>query len=221
MNDTTIFIFKTICEFIRDLNDVFGKNHKPLALYAHLIEKTGIIHQDPIKKHIQIFHEFCSSNEEAILEKNVEKIVQSEIRYSAKVFIDVKEILEKADADEVSVIWSHLLTIHAVIDPSSRAKLVLKEEMEKKRKSGESGTEEQFLAGLIDKVGKHVDPNAASPMDMMNQIMGSGVFQELVTNMNDGLSSGQLDMGKMIGGLQTMMGSLSKSIADTTPPQLS
>ena len=33
------------------------------------MEKTGIVHQEPIKKHIKIFYDFCKENEDAILEK--------------------------------------------------------------------------------------------------------------------------------------------------------
>ena len=36
--------------------------------------------------------------------------------------------------------------------------------------------------------------------------MQSGVFNELVTEMNDSLVNGDLDIGKMLGSLQNMLG---------------
>lgn len=206
--DSTILIFKCICNFIRDLNDSFGKDQKSLLLYAHLVEKTGIIHEEPIKKHIQCFYNFVKINSEAILSKNWGAFVAFEIRYSDKVFIDMKEIFEKADSEEKTVIWKHLMTLLAVLDPSSEAKKILQQEKEKKKKQGNGANEEVFLSNIIDKVGSQIDPTASNPTEMLSNLMTSGVFNELVENMNSGISSGELDLGKMIGSLQSMMGSL-------------
>lgn len=210
--DSTVLIFKCIGNFIKDLNDCFGQEQKSLMLYAHLVENTGIVHEEPIRKHIRCFHEFVKANEEAIMSKNFGLCTETIIRYSDKVFIDMANVFERADASEKEVIWKHLVTLLAILDPSSQAKKVLLEEQEKKKKSGETGNEEEFLSNIIHKVGSQIDPSASNPAEMMTNLMSSGIFTELVENMNQGLTKGDLDLGKMMGSLQSMMGNLSTMV---------
>lgn len=213
--DSTVLIFKCICQFIKDVSDVFGKGQKSLLLYSHLIEKTGIIHEEPIRKHILCFHEFVKTNEEGILNRDFDAFKKTVIRYSEKVYIDLADIFRRADAEEKEAIWKHLMTLLAVLDPSSQAKKILLQEQERKRKRGDTGNEEKFLTNIIDKVNEHMDPAKAvsgNPAEMMQQLMGSGMFNELVDNMNSGLTNGDLDLGRMIGSLQSMMGNLSQML---------
>lgn len=216
--DSTVLIFKCLCNFIRDLNDSFGTQQKSLLLYAHLVENTGIIHEEPIRKHIRCFHDFVKANENAIMNKNTSLMVDPTIRYSDKVFIDMEDVFGRADASEKEVIWKHLVTLLAILDPSSQAKKLLLEEQERKKSSGETGNEEEFLSNIINKVGSQIDPSTANPAEMMTSLMSSGIFTELVDNMNQGLSKGDLDLGKMIGSLQSMMGSLNTMVATAQQP---
>jgi hypothetical protein len=217
--DSTVLIFKCICSFIKDLNDCFGNEQKSLLLYAHLVENTGIIHEEPIRKHIRCFHDFVKANEEAIMTKNFDLCEEPIIRYSDKVFIDMADVFKRADASEKEVIWKHLVTILAVLDPSSQAKKMLLEEQEKKKSKGETGNEEEFLTNIINKVGSQIDPSTANPAEMMTNLMSSGIFTELVDNMNQGLTKGDLDLGKMIGSLQSMMGNLNTMVASASAQQ--
>ena len=211
VSDTMLLIFKAITSFVSDLNEIYGNQHKPLLLYSHLIEKTGIIHEEPIKKHINVFRSFITDNENAILNKNIELLNSSIIRYSEKVYIDMKEIFNlTSDKNNMECIWQHLLTLSALLNPTGQAKEILKKEQN-------SGTEEDFLTGLIDKVGKHIDPTSTNPMDSMTNLMSSGIFTELMGDMDNGISNGTLDMQKMVGSLQKMIGSLSTMIE--TPNQ--
>jgi len=213
--EPTILIFKTICNFVNDIKESFGKKQKSLLLYAHLLEKTGIVHEEPIRKHIRVFYDFCKKNEEAVLRKDKTQIQEPILRYSDKVFIDISEIFEIADAEEEKVMWKHLLILSAVLDPSSQAKQILREEKQKKTRMGQRGGEEDFLTNLIDQVSEHIDPNnIKSPIDAVQSIMSSGVFQDMVSSMNDGLSDGSLDLSKMMGSLQTMIGTLGQVIED-------
>ena len=85
---------------------------------------------------------------------------------------------------------------------------------EKKQK----GNEEDFLSNIMDKVGKHIDPTKTSnPAEMMSGIMSSGLFTELMNDMNEGMSSGDLDINKMMGSLQGMIGNLSNMIEKSNP----
>ena len=62
-----IVLFKCIVDFVHALREMFGEKQHSLELYDLLLDKTGLIHQEPIKKHIQIFHHFVLQNENAIL----------------------------------------------------------------------------------------------------------------------------------------------------------
>lgn len=206
-SDATVLIFRSISNFVKDLNESFGNRQKSLLLYAALIEKTGLMHEEPIKKHIHLFSEFCKNNEEAITDKDVLKFKNPVIQYSEKVFIDIGSVFSLADKEEKEIMWRHLLTLLALLHPSSQAKSLLRQQSTAIPTTPRVN-EDQFLSNLIDKVGEHIDPTAANPVEMMNGIMQSGVFQDLVSTMNNGLSDGQLDLTKMLGSLQTMIGNI-------------
>lgn len=202
--EDTIVLFKCIVDFIHCLREMFGKQQHSLELYDLLMEKTGIVHQDPIKKHIQLFKNFLKTNEHAILENSEEKMTQWKIEYSEKVFIDLKAIFSICVDSDKDTIWQHLLTLMAVLVPTSDAKNILKEKKANKNKEGD------FLTNLINKVERHVDPSSASdPAQMMSGILSSGLFSELMDDMNRGMSDGDLDITKMMGSLQGMIGNMS------------
>ena len=146
--DTSLITFKTISNFTNDLGDVFSEKHRPLKLYVHLINKTTLSHEQPIQKHIDAFRDFCIANRDAISNKSVD-LNKEKIIYSKRVFINMKEIFDIADKETIDVIWMHLLTISALVDPAGRAREILKEESEKETCSI---SEVNFLTDIISKV---------------------------------------------------------------------
>jgi hypothetical protein len=122
-----VVIFKSICNFIRDLNFAFGDRLPPIQLYAHLLEKTGLFYEEILKKHIVVFEDFMKENEEAILQRSVGLLQTNHIiRYSERVYVDLNDVLMVAEADDMETVWTHLLTIYALLHPESKAKDVLK-----------------------------------------------------------------------------------------------
>jgi len=211
-SEARVLCFKCICNFIKDLNDSFGESQKSLYLYAALMDRTGIMHEDPIKKHISLFYKFIKDNEEGIINENWKLFKYYELQYSEKVGFDLKPIFEICDKDESLAIYKHLLTLLAVLDPSSSAKEILKKEMKLKEKSGELPNEENFLKDMIDTVNSQMDPNIENPLQLMNKMMSSGVFSNLVEKMNSSIADGNLDLGKMVNTVQKVMTDLSSSI---------
>lgn len=207
MDNTSILIFRAITGFISDLNQEFGANHKSIALYNRLLEKTGIVNIGPINKHIDSFRKFFNANKAAMEEKNPSKFTENRISYSDRVFVDVQQILSQCDKENSKVIWKHLLTIWGLIDPTSQAKKVLQEYA----KNSEN-KEAEFLTNIIDKVEKTVgsgDIDASNPMAAVSSLMSSGVFNDLIMGMQSGLSNGSLDIGKLMGTVQGMIGKMS------------
>ena len=200
--DTSLITFKTISNFTNDLGEVFSEKHRPLKLYAHLINKTTLAHEKPIEKHIEAFRNFCVANRESILNRKT-RLEKEKIVYSKRVFINMKEIFQMADPDTTRVIWMHLLTISALVDPAGKAREILKEEAQKG-----GGQEVDFLSDIISKVEANVKPDS-NPMEAVSSIMKSGIFSELVSGMGNGLQDGSLDLGKLMGTVQKMVTKLS------------
>ena len=203
-SDTSLVCFKAISNFTSELVELFSKQQRSLKLYGRLINKTTIVHDNSIKKHIDAFRNFCITNRDAIMNKSAEKLTMSKISYSQRVFIDMVEIFKISDKDTSKVIWEHLLCISALVDPAGKAREVLKVNLA----SGETGNgETNFLTDIIDKVEAHVDPDS-NPMEAVSSIMKSGIFTDLIGGMNSGLSDGSLDLGKLMGAVQGMVGQL-------------
>ena len=205
-SDNSLICFKAISNFTTELGNLFSTKQRSLKLYCRLINKTTLSHDKPIQKHIKAFKHFCVSNRSAIKQKNVNSLVSSKITYSQRVYIDINHIFTMADKDTCKVIWLHLLKISALVDPAGKAKEILKDNLAK----GNSGEQEtEFLTDIINKVEEHVDPSA-NPMEAITSIMSSGVFTELIGGMNDGFSNGTMDIQKLMGAVNGMMGTLGK-----------
>lgn len=205
--ETALIAFKAICNFINDLENEFGKKHKPLKLYKRLINHTQISHDAAIKKHLTIFHDFSMANRDALLDQDPSKLIQKKLAYSERVFVDMEFIFKLADDDTRDVIWKHILTISAIVDPASRAKDILKKQVE----DGKGGNEADFLANIISKVEKSVKPDS-NPMDAVNSILQSGLVNEMMTDLN----SKKLDMNKLLGVVQGMVSQLGAQTGDDT-----
>lgn len=217
MDDKTALSFNTICNFIRDLNAAFGAKQKSLMLYNHLIEKTGLIHIDPVKKHILIFKAFVQKNEEAIINRDKKQMKSLRIVYSDKVAIDLDTIFQWCDKEEESIIWNHLLTISAILNPECQAKQILKELQSKPTSNGNK--EGDFLKNIMGKISEHVgnnpvDTQDANPMAMIGSLMSSGVFSDIFQSLSSGLGDENMDMGKLMGSMQDMMGEINKMMKD-------
>lgn len=208
MNEETLLIgFKAICSFVNDLSTEYGKRHKPLKLYSRLVSHTQITHDQAIRKHFVIFHDFCVANREILHLQDASKLVEKKLLYSERVYIDMEHIFHIADAETTPIIWQHLLTISAIVDPAGKAKEFL-------RKNASNGKNEaDFLADVISKVEKNVKPDA-NPMEAVSSIMQSGIFTELLSGMQGGLQNGKMDVNKLLGAVQGMVSNLSAQAGD-------
>lgn len=204
--ETSLIAFKSICNFVNDLESEYGKKHKPLRLYKRLVNHTQIAHDQAIKKHISVFHDFCVVNREAISSQDTQKLSKNRVEYSERVYIDMKLIFSFADSDTTPIIWKHLLTISAIIDPTGKAKDILKKSAEE----GKTGkNESDFLTNIISKVESSVKPDA-NPMEAVSSIMQSGLLNEMMSD----LGSKKLDIGKLLGAVQGMVSSLGSQVGD-------
>jgi len=195
-DEKSLITFRTICNFVNDLAEEYGKRHKPLLLYKRLANHTQISHDKAIKKHISIFTDFCTTNREALESQDSSKLATKRLVYSDRVFIDIDFIFRVADSETAPVIWQHLLTISALTDPLGNAREILK------KKGGVDET--KFITDIITKVQDNINPNA-TPMESITNIIKSGVAQDVVGGIKGRLQSGNLDFGKIMGSLKTVV----------------
>jgi hypothetical protein len=194
LSDMEQSTFKTIRTFITDLAEIFSVSHHELKLYERLIEKTTLKHEIAIRKHIESFKVFCVANRKAIIERSHTALLGN-IVYSEKVYINIKSILESADADTRKVIWLHILKICAFVDPSTKAREILKEN---------ASNESNLISEIMTKVEETVDLNTTNPMEAVTTIMNSGIFNDLMMGMNSKLQDGSIDLSKLMGTVESL-----------------
>jgi len=222
MDNNTALAFNTICNFIRDLSASFGSKQKSLLLYGHLIEKTGLIHIDPVKKHINIFKKYIEENQEAIEDRDKSKFKTLIISYSDKVAIDLKGVFALCDKEEEKVVWNHLLTISAVLNPLGNAKQILKDMTASKKGGGGDSdiNEDNFLKNIMDKIGSEVenyDTENMNPMQMIGTMMSSGALNDIFQSISSGLNEGNLDLGSMMNSMQSLVSNLNTMVSENQP----
>ena len=201
-------IFEKIKSFVFQLDKVYGKEEKALQYYNYLLQKTTPKNRKSMKKHIKVFRLFCDKNKNHILKKN-EELKYGKVIYSDKVFIDVKKILKKSDHKTKQSIWKHLLCICALLSPNSEARNLLHQSMKEKN------PENDFLQSILGEVESHIKPNANSnPMQLIGSLLQSNTLTNLVQGMNEGVTSGKLDMKKLLGSVQGMITTLSEKLPE-------
>lgn len=205
MSKEILVAFQAITGFLNDLGPEFTNHNKPLKLYKRLVNNTKLSHLNSIEKHVELFKQFCIQNKDCILEKKTE-LQQSKIIYTVdKIFIDFNYIFKKADSETIPFLWQHLLTISAIVNPSSNAKQLLKEIKEEPKVGLLDKVESKdVMADIFSKIGEHAKPGA-SPMDVIGSVFQSGAFTDIIKNMQMAIQSGQLDINKMLG----MVGNIS------------
>jgi len=208
--------FTKIADFVAQLHEAFCQNSKfhEIELYNHLLGKTKLSNKAAIHKHIELFSSFCLINFKAIETRNINELKQEKVSYSDKVFLDMKQLLTISDNDTSKSIWDHLLVISACTDPTSKATELLKE------LQNSNTSENQFLNKFLQKVESSIDPQKATsnPMEAAASLLQGGVLNDLISSMDTGIKSGDLDISKLMGTVQGMLGSLSNNSNNSSNP---
>ena len=91
--------------------------------------------------------------------RQVSKFTETKISYSERVYIDITRILAAADKETTGIIWKHLLTISALVDPTVKARQILKAAAQK---GSGPVSEANFLSDIIGKVEGACRPRGQS-----------------------------------------------------------
>jgi hypothetical protein len=206
-------IFKAIIDFTDQLNDAFGKQDINVIKVHRIISKTPLTNRKVIDRHLVIFYDFLDHNRDAIIKRSVEDFVDEKIQLTEKIFMNLKSIMKQTDSSTLKAIWQHLLNIMYLFNPEDE---IIRTEL-KVAMAEQDTKENKFLMDTFSKFEKAMQdsrPNEESndPMTLMNGLMQSGFLNDMIGNINNGVSSGSLDIKNLIGTVQNLLGNLAETI---------
>ena len=211
-NDQSLKIFAKILSFVNELKQVFPREH--IQLYHKLLKKTPIGHPEAISKHLHVFDQFISKNQEAIKANDVEKL-EGDVLFSKKVYLDLIACMREGDKDTRQVIFKHLQVLLFLLHPNDETKQLV----EPLAQSGNGGGEDKFLENFMSKIEQNFsNQEFTDPMQATMSLLQSGVFTDMIQTMNQGVTSGEIDVSKLLGSVQGMLGNLGGTTSD---PQMS
>lgn len=202
METEQLKIFGLIKQFISTVNECYGNNFINIQLYNRLLEKTTEEHTESIAKHIELFKNFAIENEEMIKERST-SFTNSKIEYSEKVFLDMKDIIDKCNGGEKKKVWKYIILISSKMNTNINAKELLEE-------SDDKGSN-NFLQDIMDTVDENINKDASNPLEAMGGLISSGVFTNIVEKMTSGLQNGELNIGNLLGSVNSMMGDMGEN----------
>lgn len=213
--------FEAIQIFVEDLWEVFsGIDSNNLALYKRLMEKTEENDSERIKLIVDGFRDFLSSYEKVITDEKYEDLEENvQIRYSgsSSICIPIQYLISESDEEARLVIRQHLLTIGAIIDPNDEKY----QELEKTLVDigVDDGTVEgQFISNIMSKAQHTMeDVDMDNPGTAMMGLLSSGVINEMVSGLQQGVGSGSMDVGKLLGTMQAAMGAMMPTQEQNSP----
>ena len=214
ISNTDVVTFKTISKFVACMKNFYNDTYNEIILYHFLLDKTTFSHEKCIKKHVHIFKEFMVGNRAGIIKKDFNLFETDIVRYSDKVFLNMREIMRNAadDHDTSEVLWKHLLTLSALLDPTGEARNILKQTS--KQGSGD-GKENNFITSILDKIDTNIDFTSSNPMDSIGSILSSGVVSDIMSNIG---GESDLDIGSVFGIVQKMLSGMNNSPGDDSAP---
>ena len=192
----TTRVYRHICDFIKDLDEIFGSRQQSLKLYNYFLEnKVDSFEQQSI--HVHIFTDFTTKNEEALNVKDYALLAVPTIVYSKKCQVKLGEIFKIADQNEQNTIWKHLLVIKTAINPTEKSIEELKN-MEEGSKS--------FISGLFSQISSSVNTDNPDPMAVITNLFQSGTIMKMANDIQAGLSNGSMTLDGLFQGVQQVAG---------------
>lgn len=209
-----------IKDFITDLYTSIGNEEKPLTLYYRFLTKIEKPVQDIVHRHIEAFRNFCLENQEAIAEQSVEKLDPTRIEFSAKIYIDIPHLLGLLDeGDDRVAVWNHLKLLTRCLTKNLEES-ELQQLMEARKTTNGKNVITELMASFQDEMESSNIQMTDNPMEMVMQLMTSGVVDNIVGKFQQKLQSGELDISEMMSAAQSMTQSIQKDMDGIDDPML-
>lgn len=193
--------FTKILTFVKELNNTFGNKYQNIQLYYKLLKKTPVSNKVAIKKQNLVFSTFLTNNEEAVLKSEYSLFKDDKISFSDRVYINIRQII--SESEDASVMFKHLQLISILFKKDDKMIEALKSENDDK--------EGQFLNKFMNKVEtvfNTSDTPETDPMKAAMSLIQSGVLSDMTKE----ISTGKLNINKLLGNLQGMMKDVVKDI---------
>lgn len=221
MQKRYIQAFGCIRSFVDDLWELFGdeKSPLPINLYRRLLRNVNEDDVEIVNYFLSGFRYFLQTYEEQILEgrlTDIPKGVRINYKDSNKVYLDIQKYIYKSDPETRDVIRQHLLTISTILDPNSN-------KMEKLDNSGiedlgiDESTPEGKLFGDImhrtrDAMSSFGEEDTMNPTIAFISLAQSGFLTDLMGDFQQRAESGEIDIQKLFGTMQSMMTSAAQGL---------
>ena len=211
-------VFNAITEFVEDLWEEYGhqsgsRKVTPLSLYHRLIDHIKETDYNAIEKAVDGFEKFFSKYEKLILDGNLSDLPRGTIiQYgsSAKINIEIQKYVYLGNQETKVIIEEHLLTIIAILSPNKEKMEEIEKRMEKLQ-IDKTTNEGQFIQGIMEKAKDAVENTNIDSNNPSVAIMGllqSGVIQDMVGGLQEGIESGNMDLTSLLTGMQNAIGSM-------------
>lgn len=219
-------IFSAIKSFVTEIKNIYGNEYKHLALYGRLLEKTEVVNEIPVQKHISAFRKFVLTNRDGILNKDESLFKIQKIKYNDKVHFNIVHVLKLADNDSRGVIWEHLLVLSALLDKNSDAKnqLILQRNQQSKSQQpnvlmpmmnmitsmlmSETGAgnsngmpDLSGLSGLLQTASTENNSNGGGMPDIskiLSLLTNSDMLSKLTSTITNSVSDGKIDLNSIL-----------------------
>jgi len=202
-------IFSSISNFVKELNNTFGKKYKPVALYCRLIEKADLNDKKVLDRHINAFKNFFKQNVDYIKTKQVDDNFKR-ITYSQNVYLDIKVILNKTDDSSHKIIHQHLAVIYTLLNLGTKQGLEALEQLKAEQQQDEDERLElnlpdtaagnfikESLAEMTEQF-KDLDTSNPNPMAAVMGMVQNGFFGNFMNKLQTKFSSGELDIKSLL-----------------------
>jgi hypothetical protein len=212
-NKKNIDAFGAIINFVNDLWEVFGKGATvtPLALYHRLVGKINMSDREGIQKVIVGFSDFLKKYDHCLVNTSGESIPKGVIisyGTSERIHLEIQKYLHQSDQATKESIRRHLLTISAILEPN-KEKIA---QLEKKISDLNIDTdtkEGQFISNIMQKAKDNMaDVNTDDPMQAMTSIFRSGIIQDMVTGLQQGVGNGEMNIQTLLTTMQSALGAI-------------
>lgn len=207
---TNVSIFSAITDFICCLSDKYGEQFHEVELYQVLLENTRIIHKDQINNHISLFRTYFEKNINCIIEKDLTKLDESIIKYSDKIYVNLKAIVDVSTEDDKKVIFEHLMVLVALLCPEEQQVLDIIKATTTKSSSSSPNLFETIFQQVNDTISNSDEEN---PMALLGNLLQSDFMNNIVNSVSENLQNTNTnDMSDMMNSLQGMISAVTKNL---------
>lgn len=212
-NHNLVNAFSAIVDFVNDLWSLNDSNQKsPLALYHRLLQHIKFTDVDAIEKAVGGFRNFFAIHMNSII-KDIDSIPRdTRIDYGTSkiAYIEIQKYIHLSRNDETvkNCIRKHLLTISAIITPDQKTISELEKKLETLSIDSDT-TEGKFVTNMMAKAKSTMEKmDTSNPAAAITGLFQSGILTDMISGLQQGVGTGQMDPRKLFGTMQTAMNSL-------------